>query len=61
MILALGLQAVEKFGGGGALIGLEPVSLSQIDQRVGLFRSCRNNAARTVIFERTPHQHLVIR
>ena len=61
VVLAFRLEPVEKIGGRGALVGFKPVALPEVHQRVGFFRARRHDAARTVVFERPPHQHLVIR
>ena len=60
MVLARGLQTVEQFGRGGALVGFKLPATAKVHQRVGLFGACRHNATGAVIFERPTDKHLVI-
>ena len=60
MILAGGVQSVEQFGRGGALVGFEFALSPEVHQRIGFFRTAGNDAARSVIFKGAPHKHLVI-
>ena len=61
MVLACRLQPFEKFCGGSARIGFKGFFPTQIDQCIGFFGAGSNNTARAVIFERTTHEHLVVR
>ena len=60
VVLAARLQTVEQFGCGGALVRFGPVAGAKVDQGVRLFDTGGNNAARTVVFETAPDQHLII-
>ena len=60
VVLACAGQPIEQLGRGGALVRFKPPALAHVDNRVRLFGAAGNNAARTVVFERPTHQHLVI-
>lgn len=60
MVLAGRRQPREKLGRGGALVRLRPAAGAELDQRVRLFGARRHDAARTVILEAAPDQHLVV-
>ena len=60
MVLACADKPVEQLGRGGALVRFKPPALAHVDNRVRLFGTAGNNAARAVILERPTHQHLVI-
>ena len=55
-VLAGGDEAVVELGRGGARVGLAPRAGPQLDQRIGLLRSGRQDAARAMILERPPDQ-----
>ncbi len=54
------VQPVEQLGRGGALVRFQPRRRAQVDQRVRLFGARGHDAARAVVFEAAPDQHLVI-
>ena len=60
VVLAGAAQTVEKLGRGHALVGFHARALAQMDERVGLFGPACHDAARAVVFERPPDQHLII-
>ncbi len=53
-------QVVVEFGRGGALVRLEARARADTHQRIRLLRPARHDAARAVVFEAAPDQHLVI-
>jgi len=53
-------QPVEHLCRGDTLVRLETPPLAEIDQSVGFLGPARDDPARAVVFERPPHQHLVI-
>ena len=55
-VLARGDQPVVELGRGRARVRLAPRAGAQFDQRVRLFRACREDAARAVILERAADQ-----
>ena len=60
MVLAFGLQPVEKLGRGDALVRLEPCALAQTHKGIGFLGARSHDTARAVILEGPAHQHLVI-
>ena len=60
MILGRSRQTGKGLRGCGARIGFKPALNAQVDQSIGLLATGSYNAARAVIFERAPHQHLII-
>ena len=60
MVLTARGQAGEKLGRSGALIGRELRAGAHVDQRVWLLRPRGDDAARAVIFEGAPDEHLII-
>ena len=51
IVLAAGFQPVEQFGNGRPCVGLPVRAAAQFDQRVGLFRTGREDAAGPMVFE----------
>ena len=60
MVLRSGSEAIEGLRGRGARIGFKMPLNAEVDQRIGLFASRGHNTARSVVFERAAHEHLVI-
>ncbi len=54
------VQAFAEFGVGCSAIRLEPVALHERNQGIGFLGAARDDSARAVIFERTPHEHPVV-
>ena len=51
VVLACAGQPIEQLGRGGALVRFKPPALAHVDNRVRLFGTAGNNAARAVILE----------
>ncbi|OIQ70326.1 hypothetical protein GALL_480620 [mine drainage metagenome] len=60
MVLAGEAGAVEQFGGGGALVRLEPATFTKVNQRVRLFCAGGHDAAGAVVFEAAADHHLIV-
>ena len=60
MVLRRNLQTVKQLCHSRTLVRLEVIRAAHVKQRIWLFPTRRHNAARTVIFERAPHHHLII-
>ena len=55
-VLARGVEPVIELDGGGAGVRLAPRARAELDQRAGLLRAGREDAARAMIFERAADQ-----
>ena len=60
MVLAGGEKAFGQLDRGGAGVGFLCRALAQLDKGVGLFGSCRKDAARAMIFEATPDEAVAV-
>ena len=60
VVLAFCTQALKKLSCGGPCIGLHLRILPKRNQRVCFFGTGRNDRSWAMVFERTPHQHLII-
>ena len=60
VVLACGLKTVKEFRGCHPLVRFKPPVPAQIDKRIGFLCPGCHDAAGTVVFEGSAHQHLVI-
>jgi hypothetical protein len=61
VVLACGLEPLEKLRRRRARVRLEPPVAAEAHERVRLFRAARHDAARAVVLEGPPDQHLPVR